>query len=88
MADSRVKRQSTMVSLEMYEVYNELIKDLLQVPGGNSNLLELGDTADKDTYVKVGYVHKLISRDPDKDHIFIFIMPISLSNPMFDYLLE
>jgi hypothetical protein len=54
MADSRrVKRDKPIVSLEMFEVYNELIKDLQQVPGHNSAYLELGDTAEKGTYVKV-----------------------------------
>ncbi|WAR23394.1 CCD78-like protein [Mya arenaria] len=52
MADTRVKRQNPMVSLEMFEIYNELIKDLMQVPGGSSQYLELGDTAEKGTYVK------------------------------------
>ena len=31
---------------------------------------------------------KFILRAPDKVHIFISIMPISLPNPMFDHLLE
>ncbi|XP_060564516.1 coiled-coil domain-containing protein 78-like [Ruditapes philippinarum] len=54
MADSRrVKRDKPIVSLEMFEVYNELIKDLQQVPGHNSAYLELGDTAEKGTYVKL-----------------------------------
>lgn len=53
MADSRVKRQNPVVSLEMYEIYNELTKDLLQVPSGNSAYLELGTNAEKGTYVKV-----------------------------------
>lgn len=54
MADSRrVKRDHPTVSLEMYEVYNELIKDLQQVPGSKSAYLELGETAEKGTYVRV-----------------------------------
>ncbi|XP_053394092.1 coiled-coil domain-containing protein 78-like isoform X2 [Mercenaria mercenaria] len=53
MADSRrVKRDNPIVSLEMFEVYNELIKDLQQVPGSSSSYLELGETAEKGTYVK------------------------------------
>lgn len=54
MADSRVRRQNPSVSLSMYEVYNELVKDLLQVPSSRSTYLELGVTAEKGTYVKVG----------------------------------
>lgn len=42
-----------MVTLEMYEVYNELIKDLLQVPSSRNSFLELGDNAEKGTFVKV-----------------------------------
>ena len=53
MADSRVKRQNPVISLEMFEVYNELIKDLLQVPGGQSVYLDIGDTAEKGSFVKV-----------------------------------
>ncbi|KAL4235904.1 hypothetical protein ACF0H5_004294 [Mactra antiquata] len=53
-ADTRVKRQKPTVTLEMYEIYNELIKDLQRVPGGSSSYLELGTTADKGTYVKNG----------------------------------
>ena len=51
--DTRVKRQNPQISMAMYEVYNELIKDLLTMPGGTSNFLELGETAEKGTYVKV-----------------------------------
>lgn len=55
MADSRrVKRDNPTVSLQMYEVYNELIKDLQQVPGSSSSYLELGESADKGTYIKNG----------------------------------
>ncbi|XP_052274268.1 coiled-coil domain-containing protein 78-like isoform X2 [Dreissena polymorpha] len=49
---SHVKRQNPSVTMEMFEVYNELIRDLLQVPGRSSPLLELGDKAEKGTYVK------------------------------------
>ena len=30
----------------------------------------------------------MLFRDPDKMHILIFLMPISLQNPKFDHLLE
>ena len=53
LAESRVRRQSPTVSLSMYEVYNEMIKDLLQVPSSRSTYLELGTTADRGTFVKV-----------------------------------
>lgn len=54
LANSRVKRQNASVTMGMFEVYNELIKDLLQVPGAGSGYLELGDTAEKGTFVKNG----------------------------------
>lgn len=52
MADTRVKRQNPTVTMEMFEIYNELIKDLLQVPGSQTAYLEPGDDALKGTYVK------------------------------------
>ena len=53
MADTRVKRQNPSVTMEMCEVYNELIKDLLQVPGSQTSYLELGEHAEKGTFIKV-----------------------------------
>lgn len=52
MADTRVKRQNPSVTMEMCEVYNELIKDLLQVPGSQTSYLELGEHAEKGTFIK------------------------------------
>ena len=53
MADTRVKRQNPTVNMEMVEIYNELIKDLLQVPGSQTSYLELGEHAEKGTFIKV-----------------------------------
>ena len=53
MADTRVKRQNANVSMKMLEFYNELIRDLLQIPGSQTAYLELGEQADKGTFVKV-----------------------------------
>ena len=53
MADTRVKRQNPTVTMEMVEIYNELIKDLLQVPGSKTSYLEVGEHAEKGTYIKV-----------------------------------
>jgi hypothetical protein len=54
MMDTKVRRQNPVVTLQMYEVYNELIKDLLQVPGGGSSYCELAESANRGVYVKVG----------------------------------
>ncbi|KAJ8306101.1 hypothetical protein KUTeg_016646 [Tegillarca granosa] len=55
MSDTKVRRQNPTVSLEMMEVYNELIKDLLKVPGGGSAAyLELTDSAEKGVHAKNG----------------------------------
>ncbi|KAL3867861.1 hypothetical protein ACJMK2_040707 [Sinanodonta woodiana] len=54
MQDTKVRRQNPQVELEMYEVYNELIKDLLQVPSGATGaFLELGETAEKGVHIKI-----------------------------------
>ena len=53
MADTRVKRQNPTITFKMHEIYNELIKDLLHVPGSQSHYLELGEHAEKGTFVKV-----------------------------------
>ena len=53
MADTRVKRQNPTVNMEMVEIYNELIKDLLQVPGSQTSYLEIGEHAEKGTFIKV-----------------------------------
>lgn len=54
MMDTKVRRQNPVVTLQMYEVYNELIKDLLQVPGGGGSYCELAETANRGVYVKNG----------------------------------
>lgn len=54
MMDTKVRRQNPIVTLQMYEVYNELIKDLLQVPGGGGSYCELAESANRGVYVKVG----------------------------------
>ena len=59
MADTRVKRQNPTITFKMHEIYNELIKDLLHVPGSQSHYLELGEHAEKGTFVKVKYHHTL-----------------------------
>ena len=53
MMDTRVRRQNPNVTLQMYEVYNELVKDLLQVPGSHGAYLELAESAEKGIYPKV-----------------------------------
>ena len=59
MADTRVKRQNPTITFKMHELYNELIKDLLHVPGSQSHYLELGEHAEKGTFVKVKHNHTL-----------------------------
>ncbi|KAK3092086.1 hypothetical protein FSP39_025060 [Pinctada imbricata] len=59
MMDTRVRRQNPAVTLQMYEVYNELVKDLMQVPGSHGAYLELGESADKGMYPKNGSVVSL-----------------------------
>ncbi|XP_033737575.1 coiled-coil domain-containing protein 78-like isoform X1 [Pecten maximus] len=55
MADTKVRRHSPTVTLQMYEVYNELIKDLLQVPGVTGGAYkDLTESADKGVHVKDG----------------------------------
>lgn len=53
MMDTRVRRQNPTVTLQMYEVYNELVKDLLQVPGGGASYCDLAESANRGVYVKV-----------------------------------
>ncbi|XP_078318068.1 coiled-coil domain-containing protein 78-like isoform X1 [Crassostrea virginica] len=52
MKDTKVRRQNPRVSMSMVEVYNELVKDLLQVPGGGSAYLDLHETPEKGVHVK------------------------------------
>ncbi|XP_071137257.1 coiled-coil domain-containing protein 78-like [Mytilus edulis] len=54
MMDTRVRRQNPTVTLQMYEVYNELVKDLLQVPGGGASYCDLAESANRGVYVKNG----------------------------------
>ena len=60
MMDTRVRRQNPSVTLQMYEVYNELVKDLLQVPGSHGAYLELAESAEKGIYPKVRCYGKTI----------------------------
>jgi hypothetical protein len=39
--------------MSMIEVYNELVKDLLQVPGSGGAYLDIHETAEKGVHVKV-----------------------------------
>ena len=41
------------LNFSMYEIYNELIQDLNQVPGARPNYLEISENAEKGTFVKV-----------------------------------
>ena len=52
MYDSRVS-ETNRVYMEMYEVYNELIKDLGAVPGVQSEFLDIEETPERGARVKV-----------------------------------
>ena len=52
MYDNRLGRDQ-QVKLEVYEVYNELIRDLQQVPGVQRAYLETEETAETGPHVKV-----------------------------------
>ncbi|XP_064605274.1 coiled-coil domain-containing protein 78-like isoform X2 [Liolophura sinensis] len=54
MYDTKVKRHSAAVSLQMYEVYNETVKDLLQIPGMGPAYLDLEENSSDGVYVKNG----------------------------------
>lgn len=53
MTDTKVRRQNPHVTMSMIEVYNELVKDLLQVPGSGGAYLDIHETAEKGVHVKV-----------------------------------
>ncbi|XP_062568763.1 coiled-coil domain-containing protein 78-like [Saccostrea cucullata] len=52
MTDTKVRRMNPRVSMSMVEVYNELVKDLLQVPGSGGAYLDIQETADKGVHAK------------------------------------
>ncbi|XP_048758044.1 coiled-coil domain-containing protein 78-like isoform X3 [Ostrea edulis] len=52
MTDTKVRRQNPHVTMSMIEVYNELVKDLLQVPGSGGAYLDIHETAEKGVHVK------------------------------------
>lgn len=54
MMDTKIRRSNPVVTLQMYEVYNELVKDLLQIPGGGSSYCDLAESANRGVYVKNG----------------------------------
>lgn len=62
MKDTKVRRQNPRVSMSMVEVYNELVKDLLQVPGGGSAYLDLHETPEKGVHVKVSSLLQYLYR--------------------------
>lgn len=53
MYDTKVNRHSAVVNLQMYEVYNETVKDLLQIPGMGPAYLDLEENSSDGVYVKV-----------------------------------
>ncbi|KAL5021078.1 hypothetical protein ScPMuIL_000233 [Solemya velum] len=54
MFDTQVQRQKPLVTLQMYEIYNELIKDLLQQPGVGGAFLDLSESQEKGVFIKHG----------------------------------
>ena len=53
MFDRQVTRQNPRISLEMYEFYNELVRDLLSPPGVSTEYLKLDESAGRGVHVKV-----------------------------------
>ena len=52
MYDSRVNPRHR-VQMQMYEIYNELVRDLMQVPGVHPEYLDVDETADKGAHIRV-----------------------------------
>ena len=51
---TRMTKQDPEVTMQMVEVYNELIKDLLRAPDrGSAGLLNVTETAEKGVHAKV-----------------------------------
>ncbi len=54
-------RQSQSVHMEIYEIYNELIRDLSIVPGVQPEYLQVTETPERGAHVKASTVFFLIS---------------------------
>ena len=51
---TRMTKQNPEVTIQMMEVYNELIRDLLRVPDrGSAGLLDITESAEKGVHAKV-----------------------------------
>lgn len=48
-----MSRKNARVTMQMYEIYNELVKDLMLPPGGTGSYLDLEENAERGVYVKV-----------------------------------
>ena len=57
MFDTKVRRQNPSVSMQMYEVYNELVKDLLQKSG--RAYLDITENAERGIHVQVRAVQDI-----------------------------
>ena len=51
--DNPVQKKQARVTLQMYEINNELIKDLLTEPSTVSNYLEILESAERSVHVRV-----------------------------------
>lgn len=52
--DKKLTLSKPTVTMQMYEIYNEVIKDLLQIPGGGGGYQEVSEDAPKGVHVRVG----------------------------------
>lgn len=48
--------EAERVTIEMYEIYNELVRDLLKSPGLHTEYLDVEYSPEKGTHVKVIYI--------------------------------
>lgn len=52
-SDTKTKRKNPKVYIQMYEIYNEMVKKLLEVPQGQSVFSNITESADKGIHVRV-----------------------------------
>lgn len=50
------------VTMQMFEIYNEVIKDLLQRPGGATGFLEVSENAPRGVHVRVSLKSSLAKK--------------------------
>ncbi|XP_048255724.1 coiled-coil domain-containing protein 78-like isoform X2 [Haliotis rufescens] len=51
-SDTKTKRKNPKVYIQMYEIYNEMVKKLLEVPQGQSVFSNITESADKGIHVR------------------------------------